>query len=146
MQEFDTHSENDPTFNHRINKTLHCMVAHLHRYGSELDMLGDAVDCISQNHDEFFKEYPPQPPGTYHPADRVERCLLQVRSQLRSAVILRKELELKVSNILALVSHKSTLCSAHELRTDTLGKSFSTTSRLQMTDSKFGMAISWLQL
>jgi len=81
------------------------MVAHLHRYGSELESLGDALDHIQKQHAEFFKIEPTRANGVpaYLPSERVSLCLAQIKSQVQSAKVLRRELESKVGNILNLV-------------------------------------------
>lgn len=108
QNELESTTQATPAFNNEINKALHCMVAHLHRYGSELESLGDALDHVQQQHAEFFKMEPPRVNGipAYLPSERVTICLAQIKSQIQSAKVLRQELESKVGNILNLVSSR----------------------------------------
>lgn len=109
QNELESTSQATPAFNNEINKALHCMVAHLHRYGSELESLGDALDHIQKQHAEFFAMEPARVNGVpaFLPSERVALCLAQIKSQIQSAKVLRRELESKVGNILNLVSFKS---------------------------------------
>jgi hypothetical protein len=108
QNEFESTTQAKPASNNEINKALHCMVAHLHRYGSELESLGDALDHVQQQHAELFKMEPTRVNGVpaYLPSKRVTICLAQVNSQVQSAKVLRRELESKVGNFLNLVSSR----------------------------------------
>ncbi|ERF73686.1 hypothetical protein EPUS_00939 [Endocarpon pusillum Z07020] len=86
-----------PDFNTEINKALHTMTAHLHRYGSELGWLGDIVAAIAQQHETYFKYVRKTPP------ERTRFGLLQVASHLSAISSIRQELEGKTKNILALL-------------------------------------------
>jgi hypothetical protein len=91
--------------NTEINKALHTMTAHLHRYGSELGWLQDIVSDISAHHASYHED------RTAHrevvkisAGGRVSLGLRQVGSQLKAVTSFRQELENKTRNILALVS------------------------------------------
>jgi hypothetical protein len=86
-----------PDFNNEINKALHTMTAHLHRYGSELGWLEDIVADIAQQHETFFRYARKTQP------ERTKFGLAQVASHLAAISSIRQELESKTKNILALV-------------------------------------------
>lgn len=108
QNELESTNQATPAFNNEINKALHCMVAHLHRYGSELESLDDALNHIQKQHTDFFATEPARINGVpaYLPSERVALCLEQIKSQVQSAKVLRRELESKVGNILNLVSSR----------------------------------------
>jgi hypothetical protein len=101
--------------NTEINKALHTMTAHLHRYGSELGWLGDIVADISQHHTSYHKYLVTHGAKADDSAgERISLGLLQVTSQLNAVTSFRQELENKTRNILALVSQPN--CSIFEFR------------------------------
>ena len=93
-------------FNNNLNKTLHTMTAHLHRYGSELGRLADIVDHVGQEAAELY-DYTGN--GSREGAlrarlrQRTVLAMAQIRSQLQDVNVFRQELEHKTQNILALV-------------------------------------------
>src|SRR5947207_8285550 len=92
-------------FTNEINKALHTMAAHLHRYGSELGGLERTVQDIRDCCERFRSLQPPNALQT--DCDTQENSTLsfsQVISQLRAMNSFRRELEHKTTNILALVS------------------------------------------
>ncbi|KAI5791067.1 hypothetical protein EDC01DRAFT_657030 [Geopyxis carbonaria] len=78
--------------NTELNKALHIMAAHLHRYRSELARLQGVADLLVAKRELMIDEI--------HAA---EDNLEQVRSQLSGVRWFANELELKISNILALL-------------------------------------------
>lgn len=88
-------------FNNNLNKILHAMAAHLHRYGSELGRFADIVDHIEKQ----FKEMGLQSDTENDVQCRTSSAIEQVKSQLKDINTFRQELEYKTQNILALVSH-----------------------------------------
>jgi hypothetical protein len=102
-----------------INRALHAMASHLHRFRSELDWLEDTIAWIRENM------------GTFHATEEAGLASLgYVATHLKSSNCFAMEVEKKIQNILALVSstsgHRSTAIRL-------TGNSFSIASRLQMT-------------
>ncbi|KAJ9620743.1 hypothetical protein H2204_012153 [Knufia peltigerae] len=93
-------------FNNNLNKTLHTMTAHLHRYGSELGRLADIFDHVGQ---EVVELYDHTGKGTRDDAlqarlrQHTVLAMAQTRSQLQDINVFRQELEHKTQNILALL-------------------------------------------
>jgi hypothetical protein len=93
-------------FNNVLNKALHTMTAHLHRYGSELERLADIVGHVKWQHQGFFAN---RSDKGAHPTigaetQRMQLGMIQISSQLEAVNSFRQELEDKTKNILALVS------------------------------------------
>ena len=86
-----------PSPHQEINRALHAIASHLHRYTSELISIDDTVDAIAKYHRLIC------PPGANF--DRVEDGFHQVASQLKAAKDFELELEKKAQNSLALVRH-----------------------------------------
>lgn len=100
-------------FNQTLNKTLHTMAAHLHRYGSELGTIADIVDHVEKRFEETTvlasssEDDALNDTGDIIPRrgrQRTRSPIDQVRSQLKDIDTFRQELERKTQNILALVS------------------------------------------
>ena len=83
-----------------INRALHAIASHLHRYTSELTSVGDTISGIVKHHQSIC------PPGAN--LERVEDGFNQVASQLKAAKDFELELEKKTQNSLALVRHSRT--------------------------------------
>lgn len=85
-----------------INRSLHAMAAHLHRYGCELKSLKDTTATIIEHHSLITGHEP----CTSEKAFRViEDGLNQVQSQIKSIIDFEIELEKKIKNSLALVNY-----------------------------------------
>jgi len=91
-----------------INKALHIMAAHLHRYSSELERLENVVLDIIRCHDKLYclvdltensRSSNEQDQGWV----RGKLAYEQILSQLRAIRAFGKELERKIENILALL-------------------------------------------
>ena len=80
-----------------INRALHAIASHLHRYTSELTSIEDTVNAIIKYHSIIC------PQGVEF--ERVEDGLHQVASQLKATKDFELELEKKTQNSLALVRH-----------------------------------------
>jgi|ERR1700733_8919200 hypothetical protein len=89
--------------NNEINKALHTMTAHLHRYGSELGWLEDIIAGISDHHSVFMEESNHDLDQTKAARERITLGIAQTASQLKAVNSFRTELESKTRNILALV-------------------------------------------
>lgn len=96
-------SENASRLNSETNRTLHCMAAHLHRYGSELALLQEIVQDIKRFQDEFHQNEQRGLPNLGR-SEALSQGLGQLTSQLASISRFRDELRLKTDNVLALVS------------------------------------------
>ena len=88
----------DSDFNNEINKALHTMTAHVHRFRSELVMLEDIITDIAQHRETFFNR------SGSEPSERVTFGLAQIGFHFSAVSNLRQEVENKIKNILALVS------------------------------------------
>lgn len=77
------------------------MVAHLHRYASEMKSLDEITQMIIDHH-PWTKRQKSDPVDAEFQV--VNDTLRQVHSQIRSIVDFRVELEKKIANCLALVS------------------------------------------
>jgi hypothetical protein len=99
----DLKDEDLSSINAHTNQSLHCMAAHLHRYGSELQSFCDVVQDIklynSWLHDEFVAC------GIRHDNSfgSIATTLDQIASYLSAISGFRDELQQKIDNILALV-------------------------------------------
>lgn len=88
-----------------MNRALHSIAAHLHRYNSELEGMQDTLEDVLKHHG-LFEESKGGPKGI--PAEsadgRVSNGLGQIASHLKQVRAFLRELETKLQNILALVS------------------------------------------
>src|SRR5689334_7830744 len=93
------------SLNNEMNKALHTMTAHLHRYGSELGWLEDTNKDISHHREIFIAALKARKvdPEHVNGLRRITFALQQITSQLRAVSSRRQELERKTQNILALV-------------------------------------------
>lgn len=83
-----------------VNRALHSIAAHLHRYGSELTSTQDSLTDISTYHEGFKKSRPAERQESFQ---RVSLCFDQIASQVKQVKAFLQELEVKLQNILALV-------------------------------------------
>ena len=98
QQEMD--SENDSTnFYAKLNRALHSIAAHLHRYRSELNSLEATITSVSQQLTELHHIHE----STNDANRRLVHGFDQTASQVRSTNDFCQELEKKLGNILALV-------------------------------------------
>ena len=86
-----------------INRTLHAMVAYLHRYASELTTIDDTIVAIARHHQSVMDCEVAMRGGVYH---KVEDDLSHVASELKAIKDFGMELEKKIQNSLALASPK----------------------------------------
>jgi uncharacterized phage infection (PIP) family protein YhgE len=100
LQEDEDHGT-DPAFHEKLNKALHAMAAHLHRYASELNSLVEILSDIENYHKTIHAL---DIDHDVFQAQRVENGLRQIASQLQPVKDFEAELEKKLQNILALVS------------------------------------------
>ena len=83
-----------------INRALHAMAAHLHRYASELKSLDDKTAAIIEHYPLIIGHES----RTSDMAFRViEDGLNQIHSQIKAVIDFEIELEKKIKNNLALV-------------------------------------------
>jgi hypothetical protein len=85
-----------------LNRALRCILAHLHRYESELSLLNETVQDICAYHAEFHRSYLPQ--GSDETDATLAKGFEQIASQVASIVHFRDEMQHKADNVLALVS------------------------------------------
>ncbi len=90
-----------------INRALHAMAAHLHRYTSELKSIDDTIALIMKHHELVIKGSARKPSGAY---ERVESGLVQITSQVKAVIDFEVELEKKIQTSLALVSNPAITC------------------------------------
>ncbi|KAF8540428.1 hypothetical protein BDD12DRAFT_28619 [Trichophaea hybrida] len=99
QEEMESTAITSNDFYGEINKALHAMAAHLHRYRSELGSLEDTIEDISMHHKEFHE----CDDRTHSDQSRIALGFSQVKSQVKSVNSFSKELENKIQNILALL-------------------------------------------
>jgi uncharacterized phage infection (PIP) family protein YhgE len=97
----ESQEQTDSQFQEDINKALHAMASHLHRYASELSSLEETLSEIAAHHKAIHDENTMLNDFQFQ---RIENGLRQVASQLRPIKHFETELEKKLQNILALVS------------------------------------------
>lgn len=89
--------------NSETNRALHCMTAHLHRYGSELTLLAEIVQDLKQYNTHFHQKFVDRGLRSDVAIDSISRSLGQITTQLSSVSRFRDELQLKTDNVLALL-------------------------------------------
>ena len=102
QKEHDTIDKSSSAVYADMNRALHAMSAHLHRYGSELSSTEDTVSDLISRHGQIF------PMTTDAPASvaEIELSLTEAKGQVRAAETMRLELEQKIQNILALLFNR----------------------------------------
>ncbi|KAL9131757.1 MAG: hypothetical protein Q9217_000362 [Psora testacea] len=102
QKELDTNDKSSSTVYGDMNRALHAMSAHLHRYGSELSSTEDTISDLIIRHGKVF--------GTVTDAAssvaQIEVSLAEAKGQVRAAETIRLELEQKTQNILALLFNR----------------------------------------
>lgn len=101
QEEMDRDEAPSTAFYTRVNRALHTVAAHLHRYCSELISLEESVLSL-RCHQHSLAECIEGLQG--FKGDRINRGLEQVLSQIKASANLAAELEKKSTNILALVT------------------------------------------
>ncbi|OCK94767.1 uncharacterized protein K441DRAFT_659662 [Cenococcum geophilum 1.58] len=99
QQEIESFSQ----LNSETNRALHCMTAHLQRYGSELALLADVVQDIKKYNTNFHHKFVDSGLRSAASFDLVSRSLEQITTQLSSITRFRDELQLKTDNVMALL-------------------------------------------
>lgn len=112
-----------------INKGLHSIAAHLHRYQSELKSLEGTVTDLSTHHD-----YVECSEGVSEGSENGTRGFSQVLSQIEACHDFANELEKKAQNILALVI-SSRIEDCCDLKTHNILPSYSIGSKSTAIDS-----------
>ena len=95
----ESQSANNPTYQD-INRGLHAVAAHLHRYTSELKSIDDTIDAIFQYHRKILNPEGLALGGAFQ---KIEDNLYHIASQLKAVKDFEEELEKKIQNSLALV-------------------------------------------
>ena len=125
-------------FNNSLNKTLHIMTAHLHRYGYELGRFADIVEHVKRQYEEFCSHT--RRDGAVALGTLSNQLILsvinQLNSQLQDVDAFRQELEHKTQNILALVCRRQ----FHSCETVLTSNSSSTRSKCRIIRSWLPMA------
>ena len=101
--------EEEPSLNSETNRALHCMTAHLHRYGSELELLTETVQKIADFHNRFHRIFEDQGLASANSYETVCQGIELITTHLSSTSRFRNELQLKTDNVLALVSFQNSL-------------------------------------
>lgn len=84
-----------------INRALHAMAAHLHRYASELQSLQDTTAAVIEKHPLVTGHDPQTPEKAFQV---IEDDLNQTQSQIKAIIDFEIELEKKIKDNLALVT------------------------------------------
>ena len=95
--------EEEPSLSSGTNRALHCMTAHLHRYGSELELLTETVQQIAKFHNCFHQIFEDQGLASANSYEKVCQGIGLITTHLSSISRFRNELQLKTDNVLALV-------------------------------------------
>jgi hypothetical protein len=101
--------------NSEMNRALHCMAAHLHRYSSELALIGEIVDDVRRYNSAFHESFVKLGLRPENGRDSVTAGIEQIASQVSALCGFRNELQLNTDNVLALVSLCSLLLSPFPL-------------------------------
>jgi hypothetical protein len=100
----DLTNEDLPRVNADTNQSLHCMAAHLHRYGSELRSLSDILQDIKSYNSHLHDEFAARGVRQAGALGCIMTALDQASSYLAAICLFRDELQQKIDNVLALVS------------------------------------------
>ena len=100
----DTANEDLHRTNAEINQSLHCMAAHLHRYGSELRSLSEIIHAIKSYNEDFHGVFVAHGVRGADALGRTMKTLDKVASHVSAISTFRDELQQKIDNVLALVS------------------------------------------
>ena len=101
--------EEEPSLNSETNRSLHCMTAHLHRYGSELALLTETVQEIAKVHSHFHRMFEAQGLTDNNSYEAFCQAIGLITTHLSSISRFRNELQLKTDNVLALVGFQNEL-------------------------------------
>lgn len=82
-----------------INQALHAIAAHLHKYDTEVGSIGAILRDLAEVHDQFIKDLP-----SSRNMVLMTGAFEFLKSQVEEVHVLLRELEVKIENILALVS------------------------------------------
>lgn len=98
----DLENEDLPRINAETNQSLHCMAAHLHRYGSKLRSLSEIINDFKVYNLTFNNKFVAH---RFRSEDSLGlmRTLDQACSHISAISTFRDELEHKIDNVLALV-------------------------------------------
>lgn len=105
QKELDTRDTSSSTVYADMNRALHAMSAHLHRYGSELLSMEDTISDLIIRHRNAFST-------STNPVDsvaKIEASLAEAKGQVKAAETMRLELGQKTQNILALLFNRMQL-------------------------------------
>lgn len=102
QKEHDTIDKSSSAVYADMNRALHAMSAHLHRYGSELLSTEDTVSDLISRHGQIF----PTTTDSSASVAQIELSLTEAKGQVRAAETMRSELEQKIQNILALLFNR----------------------------------------
>lgn len=105
QEELGTNDSSPSTVYANLNRALHAMSAHLHRYRSELLSTEDTIVDLLIKHEKAFGTQPDAAGSVV----KIEASLTEAKEQVRAADIMRLELEQKIQNILALLFNQMQL-------------------------------------
>ncbi|KAF2176210.1 hypothetical protein K469DRAFT_36556 [Zopfia rhizophila CBS 207.26] len=91
------------TLNSETSRALHCMTAHLHRYGSELVLLSGIVQDIREYNIESHGKLVTYGVRSSNSLKCIKRSMDQITTHLSSISQFREELQLKIDNVLSLL-------------------------------------------
>ncbi|PMD22291.1 hypothetical protein NA56DRAFT_98631 [Hyaloscypha hepaticicola] len=103
----DLTNEDLVQINAETNQSLHCMAAHLHRYGSELHSLSDILEDIKFYNSCFHEKFVERRIREAGALGCITTTLGQVASYLSAIRTFRDELQQKINNVLALLVDNS---------------------------------------
>ncbi|KAH7327541.1 hypothetical protein BKA65DRAFT_68732 [Rhexocercosporidium sp. MPI-PUGE-AT-0058] len=89
--------------NSEMNRALHCMAAHLHRYSSELVLMTEIVDDVRKYNSAFHEMLVRFGLRSENEESTVMTGIEQISSQVSALCGFRNELQLKTDNVLALL-------------------------------------------
>lgn len=101
--------EEEPSLDSEINRSLHCMTAHLHRYETELALLEETVQEIAKFHNRFYQVFEDKGPTGAKSHEIICQGIGLITTHLSSIRRFRNELQLKADNVLALVGFRYSL-------------------------------------
>ena len=102
QKELDTKDESSSMIYAAMNRALHAISAHLHRYGSELLSVEDTISDLMLRHENAFG----RATDATGSMAKIETSLAEAEGHVRATETMRLELEQKTQNILALVFNR----------------------------------------
>ena len=92
-----------------MNRSLHCMAAHLDRYGSELEYLAGIINDLEWYNKEFDADFVDAGIRSPHILGQSLQSFGEITTQMKAISCLRNEMQQKISHVLALVRKISSI-------------------------------------